>query len=87
MMNHEEHLLACFQEVFPGKSKDELRSSSRDSTREWDSMASVTLLTLIQQEFAVDMDLFDLENLSSFQLLLDHLRQGADMRESETKRG
>ena len=70
----EERLLQCFSAVFPDESPETICCANRDSMSQWDSLASVTLLGLIQQEFAVDIDLFDLENLNSFQLLLGYVQ-------------
>lgn len=73
----QEHLVRCFSAVFPKRSKEEILSASRESLPEWDSLASVTLLALIQEEFQTELDLFDLEHLNSFQALQAHLdKQG-----------
>ena len=78
MMNMiEERLATCFAAVFANRSREEIQSATRDSIPEWDSLAAVTLLSLIQQEFNTDIDLFDFENLSSFQELRDHLERTA----------
>ncbi len=68
-----EKLAACFAAVFPNRRAEEILSATRESIEEWDSLAAISLLTLIQQEFHTDIDLFELEELGSFQLLLDHL--------------
>lgn len=72
---YEERLALCFSAVFPDRSREEILSATRESITEWDSLASVTLLALIQHEFKADIDLFDLEDLNSFQLLLDYLQR------------
>ncbi len=54
---------------------------------EWDSLASVTLLAVIQQEFEVDIDLFDLDGLDSFRLLLDYLQRKAATGDGDVDHG
>jgi len=45
------------------------------------------LLAVIQQEFEVDIDLFDLEGLDSFRLLLDYLQRQAARGDGEGNHG
>ena len=75
MNEFNERLATCFSAVFPNRSREEIVSASRDSIAEWDSLAAITLLSLVQQEFDTDLDLFDLERLDSFRLILDHLQE------------
>jgi len=75
MNDFNERLATCFSAVFPNRSREEIVSASRDSIAEWDSLAAITLLSLVQQEFDTDLDLFDLERLDSFRLILDHLQE------------
>jgi acyl carrier protein len=82
----QERLAACFAAVFPNRSQEEILSANRDSMEEWDSLSSVTLLALIQQEFDTSIDLFDFEDLGSFKLLLDHLEQNAAAGDGNTAR-
>jgi acyl carrier protein len=71
----QERLAGCFSAVFPNRSPEELSSATRDRIPEWDSLAAVTLLTVVQQEFQVEMDLFDLEELGSFSSILHYLTE------------
>ena len=68
-------LVDCFAALFPRLSRDEVLSVSRDSVPEWDSLASVTLLAMLQQEFHLDVDLTDLEPLTSFGAVLAYLEE------------
>ena len=70
----EQRLLTCFSAVFPERSGTELVSASREAMQEWDSLASVTLLTVVNEEFDTGIDLFDFQNLGSFQSLLEYLQ-------------
>ena len=87
MNDFEERLRTCFAAVFPNRSREEIVSATRDSIAEWDSLAAVTLLALIQQEFNTDIDLFDFEDLGSFRLLLDHLVRNADFANGNAAHG
>jgi len=85
--SYEERLALCFSAVFPNRSREEILFASQASIMEWDSLASVTLLAVIQQEFEVDIDLFDLEGLDSFRLLLDYLQRQAARGDGEGNHG
>lgn len=75
MLERNDRLLRCFVSVFPTLSEAEIRNSTVAALFELDSFAGVTLVTLIDQEFSVDVDLADLLDLGSFeaieQFLLD----------------
>lgn len=67
----------CFCALFPNRSREELLTASRDSIPEWDSLAGITLLTLLQQEFQLDIDLTELEHFDSVQAVLDYVASNA----------
>lgn len=69
-----EHRLArCFSLVFPNLAADEIRTASIETIEEWDSLASVTLVAVLQEEFGVEIDLGDLPELISFDAVLRYL--------------
>ncbi len=63
-------LRTCFSRVFPDWSDAEILQAKAGETPEWDSLATVTLLSLIDEEFGVSLDLDDFEEPMSFQSLL-----------------
>ncbi len=67
-------LLSCFRGVFPTLDEGELLQLSQPAHAGWDSLGSVTLVRLIEDEFHVQFDLFDLEDLDSFAAIADRLR-------------
>jgi acyl carrier protein len=73
-------LSGCFGAVFPGRSAEELMRADRETMQEWDSLASITLLTVVQEEFQVTIDLFDLEKFGSFSALLEYLAEQSSER-------
>ena len=68
-------LVTCFQAVFPSLSEIEIPAASSSSVRDWDSVASVTLLATVEEEFGVEIDPKDMTKLLSFQRLLAYLER------------
>lgn len=73
-MTIEDRLLRCFAAVFPDRPEDELVTASADSLPEWDSLTGITLLTILQDEFDVEVDLARLPELDSYPAILDYVR-------------
>lgn len=69
----DERLSRCFQTVFPDLSAAEIPSASTSSVGQWDSVATITLLSVIQEEFALEVSLDDYEELGSFALVRSYL--------------
>jgi acyl carrier protein len=74
MSDLKSRLVTCFAAVFPGLSPEEIARANVNSVGSWDSMATLTLTGLIEEEFSVSIDPGDREDLTSFELILDHLR-------------
>lgn len=70
-----QRLLRCFRAVFPGLPEDEAVKASRASLGGWDSVNAVTLMTVVEEEFGFQFEPEDLEELSSFALILDEVRR------------
>ena len=71
----EARLQKCFSKVFPDLGTDRIRTASVDNVPGWDSLASVTLLGLIQEEFGFTPDMDRFEDFTSFQGLADYIRE------------
>jgi acyl carrier protein len=69
----QERLVKCFAAVFPRLSPEEIPRANINSVSAWDSLAALTLASVIEEEFSVAIDPRDREDLVSFDLLLDHL--------------
>lgn len=67
-------LVRCFKATFPNLSKEEVLRASTTTVKEWDSVASVTLFAMIEEEFDIEMDLQDLANMVSFERILNYLQ-------------
>lgn len=67
MSDIETRLQTCFSAVFPALPAAAIPGATQDSVSEWDSVATVTLLTVIEEEFGVTLNFEELEKLTSFQ--------------------
>ncbi len=70
-----DRLIRCFTLVFPGLDERELPTASQASLALWDSVASVTLFAVVEEEFDVQLKPEDLEIFVAFELIEDFLRQ------------
>jgi acyl carrier protein len=57
----------CFAAVFPSAAPDELERASTETLPDWDSLATVRLVAVVEEEFEVVLELEDLEQLNSFE--------------------
>jgi acyl carrier protein len=57
----------CFAAVFPSAAPGELEQASTETLPGWDSLATVTLVAVVEEEFGVVLELDDLEQLTSFE--------------------
>jgi acyl carrier protein len=61
-----ERLCDCFREVFPDLSDDQVETAVRAEMPEWDSLATLTLLTVVEEEFGLQLDDEAIAKLTSF---------------------
>ena len=76
-MDIEARLVSCFAAVLPELNADEIRSASAAGTAGWDSVTTVTLLAVIEDEFQIAIDLDDPARFDSFQGIINYLREVA----------
>jgi acyl carrier protein len=74
MDEQEKRLASCFLTVFPELSPDEVTYASSTTVQGWDSVAVVTLLAVVEEEFGISMEPEDPAKFDSFQRFLDYLR-------------
>lgn len=72
-----DRLLRCFAAVFPSVPPGELETASPVSVEAWDSLANATLLTVVEQEFGVEIPPDDLDELVSFEAIAEYLERRA----------
>jgi acyl carrier protein len=51
-----ERLRECFRTVFEGMSDEQIETAVRADVAEWDSLATLTLLTVVEEEFELQFD-------------------------------
>ncbi len=78
MHDQEQHLIRCFASIFPGLTEEEIQNASIDSVGVWDSLSTVTLAAVIQEEFSVEIDPEILPQLDSFRAFHDYLFQSSE---------
>ena len=69
MDNIRDKLAHCFSLAFPQMDASRYSTASAENTSGWDSMAQVTLLTLIGEEFGIDVNFEEFEGATSFEAL------------------
>lgn len=72
-MRNVERLQKCFAAVFPGLSSDEILRASSASIATWDSLATVTLVSVIEEEFGITIAPEEYEYMISFDLVSECL--------------
>jgi acyl carrier protein len=73
MSDTRERLSRCFSVVFPKLSSQDVLAASPTSVAEWDSLAMVTLLTVIQEEFRIRLPFDNIDHFQSFESICRHL--------------
>jgi acyl carrier protein len=73
MNDTKQKVARCFSAVFPDIGPDEIPRASTASLAAWDSVAHVTLLSAIAEEFGLNFELDDFEELVSYALIVDYL--------------
>ena len=71
----EGRLVRCFSSVFSGLTPKQIHAASVESVAAWDSLAAVTLIAVLQQEFGIPINLMDLPELGSFHAVENYVRK------------
>ena len=69
----ESKLARCFAAVFPTLVPNKVVLANQENVAEWDSLASLTLLGVINEEFGLALDFEELENFTSFSAICERL--------------
>jgi acyl carrier protein len=70
-------LIKCFETVFPEMLEAEIPNATQSSVSAWDSIAAITLLNVIEDEFQITMDLDNVADLDSFSKINEYLKTTA----------
>jgi len=68
-------LVECFQIVFPDLKEKDIPAASQETIAEWDSVAAITLVNVIEEQFGIEMDLDQIADLDSFEKVRAYLEQ------------
>jgi len=71
----EKRLAACFSAVLPGLAPEEISKASAASVESWDSVATVTLLAVVEEEFGISIAIEDPARFDSFKNILNYLQE------------
>jgi acyl carrier protein len=72
-------LVKCFATVFPDLNEEQTLQASAAGLTQWDSLATLNLMALIEEEFGLSIDLDDLE-APSFKSLLEMIETNGQVR-------
>jgi acyl carrier protein len=67
-------LTSCFMLVFPKLDLKAIPLATAENVSEWDSVMQIRLLSIIGEEFGIDVDFEEFEGATSFEAILDRLR-------------
>jgi acyl carrier protein len=67
-------LKTCFQTVFPSLPEESIIEATQSAVAEWDSLATITLVNVIEEEFGIQVDYDLLPQFDSFRSLREYLR-------------
>ena len=68
-------LIKCFEAVFPDMPEGEIPSATQSTVPAWDSIAAITLLNVMEDEFQITMDLELVGDLDSFASVYEYLKK------------
>ena len=67
-------LTNCFRTVFPDLPDSKIVEATQGNTKDWDSVAAITLVNVIEEEFGIEMDLDKIADLDSFEKIVAYLK-------------
>jgi acyl carrier protein len=76
-------LSKCFESVFPDLPVADIPASSQKTVGTWDSIAAITLVNVIEDEFGLQMDFDRLAELDSFDRILSYVRAQVNVNAGE----
>ena len=67
-------LIRCFAAVFPNLASHQVPHAEPSTVAGWDSVASVTLIAAIEEDFGFELDIEEIGGLLSYERLLAYLQ-------------
>jgi acyl carrier protein len=74
MADTRSRLISCFAAVFADLDESQIPEVSTDNLATWDSLANFSLITVIEEEFGCQITPEDVDQLTSFEAVLDWLQ-------------
>jgi acyl carrier protein len=71
----DDRLTRCFASIFPALSPDQIRAANVETVPDWDSLAAVTLIAVLEEEFDTQIDLMEMTELTSYQAVRDYFQE------------
>jgi acyl carrier protein len=68
-------LFNCFATVFPDLPESQIPEATQSNVSSWDSIAAITLVNVLEDEFNIQLDLDKLADLDSFERIHDYLKE------------
>ncbi len=65
----------CFSNVFPDIRDEQLPTASSTTLAAWDSMGHVRLLGAVEEEFGLQLEMEDFDELTSYPLIVDYVEK------------
>jgi acyl carrier protein len=69
----ETRVARCFTNVFPGLLPEAISGASTSSLAAWDSVAHIRLLSSVAEEFGLELEMEDFDQLVSYPLILGYV--------------
>jgi acyl carrier protein len=66
-------LIKCFELVFPDLTEEQAPTASQATMPEWDSVAAITMMNVIEDEFGLEMDLEVVADFDSFDKIYQYV--------------
>jgi acyl carrier protein len=77
-------LMRCFLAVFPELSENDVLAATPSTVIGWDSVATLNLITVMEEEFAVQIDFVDLMDGLSYEQIAAYLQKRMVARDEKT---
>jgi acyl carrier protein len=74
----EARLIRCFASIFDGLTTEQMRSITVETHPAWDSLTSVILVAVLEEEFNMQIDPLDMPQLSSFSSVKEYVTDKLD---------
>jgi len=74
MDNIQDRLARCFETVFPDLQAADIPKASQETMSAWDSVAAITLVNVLEDEFGFQIDFDRLSELNSFDRIFDYIK-------------